>query len=535
MTDGMPDSHPLLDLQGLVAGIRWHRRLWQSLALLGFVTGALLVVLFPTPPTAVARVLVIHEERASSGDMEADDMATVLALLDTAPIAAAAIQRLGIEETAPELLDSYTAVAVSNDLVELRVAASTEHDAVRRAQALADAFVADHIQRAEKLANAEAEALANRVAEAERELAALGTAGDPDPTSERGVLVARISELRRQAAAASVGAPNSEAGTQVVDPPRVQKETVPNAIMLPIVGLVLGLGCGLAAAAVATVVGDRPVLRRDIAEHLGASVIVQLPRPPRGPSRLWWRSRRVKELRRAAGTLARMVRDAPGPVSVLELGAARVAAEIVIGMVDELASDRSTLLLDDLPGEHLRVAAAHGVSGVRFADGVDFPPDSGLRDGFRECRIGVGSLEPGTAWTDLRRLGTEALLVVRAGHASASSLHTVARQLADTEIRVIGIVLVHPDPRDRSDGTLWDGLQHALRGRHRDEGALLQTPPHPPASGNGNGHAAGAPPAAGHHPAGLTPAPETSPVGVAPSTSLDAPTVTVPPAHSHDA
>jgi hypothetical protein len=27
------------------------------------------------------------------------------------------------------------------------------------------------------------------------------------------------------------------------------------------------------------------------------------------------------------------------------------------------------------------------------------------------------------------------------------------------------VVLVHPDPRDRTDGTLWDGLHTALRGR----------------------------------------------------------------------
>src|SRR6478609_10889791 len=32
-------------------------------------------------------------------------------------------------------------------------------------------------------------------------------------------------------------------------------------------------------------------------------------------------------------------------------------------------------------------------------------------------------------------------------------------------ISVIGIVVVHPDPRDKSDGTLWDALNTAIRGR----------------------------------------------------------------------
>jgi hypothetical protein len=58
------------------------------------------------------------------------------------------------------------------------------------------------------------------------------------------------------------------------------------------------------------------------------------------------------------------------------------------------------------------------------------------------------------------------VLVVRAGHGSAAWLHTVARQLADQRIAVIGVVLIDPDPRDHTDGTLWDGLHTALRGHH---------------------------------------------------------------------
>ncbi|MYS49984.1 polysaccharide biosynthesis protein, partial [Streptomyces sp. SID6013] len=68
------------------------------------------------------------------------------------------------------------------------------------------------------------------------------------------------------------------------------------------------------------------------------------------------------------------------------------------------------------------------------------------------------------AWTDLRYLGGRTVLVVRAGHGSAAWLHTVARQLADQRIAVIGVVLIDPDPRDRTDGTLWDGPRPAPRG-----------------------------------------------------------------------
>jgi hypothetical protein len=82
---------------------------------------------------------------------------------------------------------------------------------------------------------------------------------------------------------------------------------------------------------------------------------------------------------------------------------------------------------------------------------------------------------PGTAWTDLRYLGTRTVLVVRAGHGSAAWLHTVARQLADQRIPVLGVVLIDPDPRDRTDGTLWDGPHTALRGRDERPGRLSRT------------------------------------------------------------
>ncbi|MER6870002.1 exopolysaccharide biosynthesis protein, partial [Amycolatopsis sp. NPDC000673] len=54
---------------------------------------------------------------------------------------------------------------------------------------------------------------------------------------------------------------------------------------------------------------------------------------------------------------------------------------------------------------------------------------------------------------------------VRAGFANTQWLHTVARQLADCGVPILGVVLVDPDPKDRTDGTLWDGLHTALRGR----------------------------------------------------------------------
>jgi len=260
------------------------------------------------------------------------------------------------------------------------------------------------------------------------------------------------------AADARTGTPKVIAGTQIVDAPRAVRHSLPKAVATDsAIGLVLGLVLGLALAAVGTVVADRPVLRRDIAANLGASVIAELPRRS---GRLWQRRRNRAARERLTGTLARTVRGSTEPLSLLELGCARSTSVLALNVAKALGQEGPVVVVDGLPGPQLsgrrpKPGDPTVVSGEHAAAGSP-----------QERRIGVGSVAPGTAWTDLQYLGTQTVLVVRAGHGSAAWLHTVARQLADQHIPVIGVVLIDPDPRDRTDGTLWDGLHIALRGQN---------------------------------------------------------------------
>jgi hypothetical protein len=145
-------------------------------------------------------------------------------------------------------------------------------------------------------------------------------------------------------------------------------------------------------------------------------------------------------------------------VSLLELGCARGTGVLALNVAGALAADGPVVVVDGLPGPEL-------------ADSRRKPGDPTVVSGARAAaeprqvrRLGVGSVAPGTAWSDLKYLGGRTVLVVRAGHGSAAWLHTVARQLADQRIAVIGVVLIEPDPRDRTDGTLWDGARTAPRG-----------------------------------------------------------------------
>nr|WP_202458108.1 Wzz/FepE/Etk N-terminal domain-containing protein [Streptomyces sp. SID5464] len=456
-------------MQALVVAVRRRRRLWYALALLGLLVGAAVAVLLPPPPTAVTKVLVAHEED------QPNDTGTLIRtdveLLQTTRIAGKALQSLKSREKPEDFMRDYRGTGLTNNLLQITVTGDSDTAAVARAKALADAFVTDHVRRMRETAQAEAKALIDQRDRMRDELARVNKEiGDRSPDSDpkasasieslfarRAELNSRIADFDQRAADARTGTPQVVAGTQIVDAPRAVRHSLPKAVVTDAaIGVVLGLVLGLALAAVGTVVADRPVLRRDIAANLGASVIAELPRRS---GRLWQRRRTRATRERLTATLARIARGSAEPVSLLELGCARSTSVIALDLARAMAAEGPVTVIDGLPGPQL--------AGRRHKPG-DPTVISGERAAAaspEERRIGVGSVAPGTAWTDLQYLGTRTVLVVRAGHGSAAWLHTVARQLADQHIPVIGVVLIDPDPRDRTDGTLWDGLHTALRGR----------------------------------------------------------------------
>ncbi|MET7686691.1 Wzz/FepE/Etk N-terminal domain-containing protein [Streptomyces sp. NPDC005483] len=467
-TSPEPAATPLLDLQSLVVSVRRRRRLWCAMAVLGFLAGLAVAVLLPPPPSATTKVLVAHAED------QPNDTGTLIrtdvALLQTTRIADAALKSLKSPEKPEDFMKDYQGTGLTNNLLQIEVTGDDDAQAVARAKALADAFVADHVQRMKATAKAESKALLDQRDRTRDELATVNKeinerAATGDTTgaatieslyARRAELNSRIADFDQRAADARTGTPAVVAGTQIVDDPSAVRHSLPKAAATDaVIGLVLGLFLGLALAAVGVVVADRPVLRRDIAANLGASVISELPRRTGRP----WQRRRTRLAReRLTASLARTARGSAEPLSLLELGCARSTSAIALNVARALADDGPVVVVDGLPGSELsgrrpKPGDPTVVSG-RQATTV---PDHGRL-------LGVGSVAPGTAWTDLQYLGTQTVLVVRAGHGSAAWLHTVARQLADQRIAVVGVVLIDPDPRDRTDGTLWDGLHVALRG-----------------------------------------------------------------------
>ncbi|MCR6485339.1 Wzz/FepE/Etk N-terminal domain-containing protein [Amycolatopsis sp. OK19-0408] len=470
MTTTSTETAPLLDLQRLFVAIRRRKRLWLATGLLGLIAGAAVGIVLPAPPTAVTKVIVVHQDDSptDSGTL----MRTDVAVLSTTKIAEGALKKLGSTESAEDFMKNYAGLGLTNNVMQITVKAKSNEEAVAQAQALADTFITDHVQRSQAAAAAQSKAILDQRKNAQDELTKVdqqiadetGKGRNANASTleglygRRAALASQISDFDSRAQQAGIGSPQVAAGTQIVDAPRaLPKAFLKTEATNGGIGFALGLALGLALAAIGAVSRDRPVLRREISTHLGASVIAQLPSKPRGPARLWRRSRAVSERKRVATTLVRAIQKDKPSVSLLELGAPKVAAALALDIAEELEGPAS--VVDDLPGEDVRKLVAETKSEVTVLGAGD---PEGEPD---ERRVGVGTVSPGTAWTDLEHLGQETVLVVKAGHANTLWLHTVARQLADQQIPIVGVVLVDPDPRDKSDGTLWDGLHTALRGR----------------------------------------------------------------------
>ncbi|GAA4873720.1 hypothetical protein GCM10023403_45440 [Pseudonocardia benzenivorans] len=461
---GSETSTPLFDLHALVAGVRRRMRPWLLVALIGLLAGAALPIVMPGSATAAARIYVVDSDQTDTGEAR---MQTAVAIMQSSTVADAALRTLGSTMPTRDFIKTYTATSSGVNLVDLTVRAGNPATAVANATAIADAFVADHIGRAQAAADAYTQALQTRVADLRRQLAQLNRPGAAADPATQAQLQAQIDGLTQQTQQATLGAPEVVAGTRVIDAPHSTTRSLKSAMAINGgLGLLVGLMLGLLAALLLTVVGDRPVLRRDVSANLGASVVAQLGRRrlllPGRPRR----SRRDQE--RVVVELARSVRAESRDVVLVEVGVADVAAELATGIATELASDGGdVVVVDDLPGDTEHVAPEDG-STVRVVGGADH-----VRGAEHTAArvVGLTSAAPGTTWSGPLLDDSVAFVVVRAAGASTAWLHTVARRLDDAGVEVLGVVLVDPDPRDRSDGTLWTATHPELRARSAPEEA----------------------------------------------------------------
>jgi capsular polysaccharide biosynthesis protein len=256
-------------------------------AVIGLVSGLALSIVLPKKYTATTTLLLAHP----SGQDPAKDMATDGALLKTRAVSAAAVTRLRLHAAPDSLLKSYTGAVLSDDVLRITASAPTSGEAVRRADAIAGAFLAlrasemqaqlasvvDILETQENQLNTQLAQITERINASPQGVTGNAASAFDDLVASRAATASSIAQIQNEIQNANLSTTSVINGSSVVDPASATRlaRIKPKATRAA-AGMLAGLALGLGWVTLVAVGSSRVRRREDIAASLGAPVGLSL-------------------------------------------------------------------------------------------------------------------------------------------------------------------------------------------------------------------------------------------------------------------
>lgn len=487
----------------ILNALRRRRRLLGATALAGVLSALALSAAFPPHYTATTLLLLQHP---AQGDT-AKAMETDAQLLETKTVAQATIDRTHLRLSPRQLVADSKVTVLTSDLLKLTVTGSSGAQAVERAGALAETFLAFRRDEYERQSRVEVDALRVRAAEVSTQLTkmtdAINTfASRPDASSGSGLrdygdllsqkatLSGQLDLLQQRIDSATVAPASSVEKSRVLDP---ASEDPRSPLRAMVINAVSGLIAGFAVAGTWVVLQEiaSDNLRRsdDIATALRAPVAVTIRRLRGSPREQRRRFRKQgSHPRPDVFHLVQKWRDVllsgasvrPALV-VVSVGADSQAAFLIACTAAELVREGRSALVADF-SDHSVLAdifavEPQGTTTVARSGGalqVMFPymkRRSGPRtDGVLETNRAMADADLLLVLVSSKTLmeparlqlewGTSAVAVVRAGAASANTLKSTAQLLRSAGFELNHLVVVGADMGDEGGvsgtGPAWE-------------------------------------------------------------------------------
>jgi capsular polysaccharide biosynthesis protein len=472
--------------------------------LLGLLIGYEFYAKFPPAYKATSEVLLTN----SPDELSADQVSTNVALAESSAVAGLVVRQLGLDQTVSSFIASYTVTPTTVQVLTFTVGAPSSREALRRASALATAFLQFRTQALEAQQQQQKISLNQQVNQAQRQLDSINAqishvsaqAGSPAQQGQLSQLQGEKTYAQNQLATTEQNASATLATDQTTTAEMIQQSQVLNAgTALPrslkkglalyvAVGLIGGLVIGMGIVMIRALVTDRLRYRVDVADAIGGSVRLSvgpissvggLP----GPDRLM--SRRVLGLRRVVTHLDHVLPvGSPGPtnLAVVAVDNARVVGRAVVALATSHAGRGKKVVVADLsdtigagrllgvktPGVH-RVNAKGVDLIVAVPDRDDMAPigpvsstsrteppqvDPPLADAYAsaDLLLTLATLDPASGGDHLATWTTDVVAVVTAGHSSAVRVHAVGEMVRLAGTRLASVVLIGADKRDESLG-----------------------------------------------------------------------------------
>jgi capsular polysaccharide biosynthesis protein len=317
----------LASLSYIISAIRRRTRFLCLAGVLGLLLGVGLYVVHPPKVTATTDMLLDPGPNEDSTTA----IQTNAALATSRPVAEAALKKLGLNESTSAFLASYTAapVGLTNNVLEITIRASSGDEAVRQANAVAQAFMAFRATQLRAYQNLTVSSLEQQVMAGKSRISSLQSQVDQlkaitSPTAEEAQRLVNVSgqlsNARQTQSELVQSARSTQQSVTVATNTAVRGSIVLNSgsaaahskvkkmIIFAVSGLIGLLAIGIGIVVVSALVSDRLRRRDDVAQALGVPVRLSIGRVrPRKARALAAASR--PEIQRVTGHLASLLPD----------------------------------------------------------------------------------------------------------------------------------------------------------------------------------------------------------------------------------
>lgn len=491
----------MVSLRFLRTALRRRRWLWTGLAVVGLVAGLGYHVVVPVKYSATATLFLA----SPPGTDQTVASANNLAMLDTAAVGRRAVDQLHEPGLTPStLLGKAPGTAVSDDVLAITTSGPDSAEAVRRANAVADAYLAFRAQQYESQNDAVVQAAGQQIHRLEAQITtlttqidALGTGAQSQQATalatERSALTSQVTGLRQSVQSDDFDTLSVTKGSRVITgatPAETSKKKV--FLLDGLTGLVVGLALGLGIVLVPAILSDRLRRREDVAAVLGVPVAVSVGRIGRRrprPTPLWILHQlaspdaRLRTVVRYLGARLAHGRPRPAELVVAVDDAAAPAAAVLALACQEARAGRTVALVDATssrplaqalgrtsPGVH-RVEMANGPTMALYVAPLPWASGAASMDGEELAALAdadavlvLATVDTAVGCWHLRAWSTEAVVTVTVGRSTAQRMDAVAELLQAAGVTVVSAVLLGADADDESVG-LPDPWASAFRRR----------------------------------------------------------------------
>ncbi|MCD6639347.1 MAG: hypothetical protein LT071_05475, partial [Nocardioides sp.] len=287
----------LVTLHYLSSAVRRRWSVCAASALLGALLGAAFSVLVPAASSGTVTLMLTHEP----GTDPTVGMATDVSLLRTRAVAAATVEELGLDVSPEDFHRAVEVVPSTPTVLVLTVSGRDDADAVRRAEVLAQNYLAFRRRQLMSQAQAMADGYQEQVDGLQRQvddltarydvLAARGPAAGAEAAAvltERSQRASEVVRLQQMIEDTTLRASAVVAASHVLDPASVApRSDTARTVLTTASGMVGGGALGLAGVLFLAVTTGRLRRREEIGLALGVPVRASVTRlqPPRPWSR----------------------------------------------------------------------------------------------------------------------------------------------------------------------------------------------------------------------------------------------------------